>query len=286
MRALIIGSTLFSDTPKDTDIMCSEAANRIGGFDCITPTESDKKWIFSGALNDHLTPTVNRISGLEGITLFVPSIPLLAHIYRSHLTSFRKLWFKHYKAFHERGFVDICAENEDDRLSQYTREREKEYRTLSNTRSWPLKGMTKSEFFGDNVKYYQEHDAVHEVVAFEDRKPAYTYMQAGDSEVECSRDLWNAMTERRRLNCVKEEMAVIAIERFIAPLYFNNDFVHLNKMKALRGALYKLNTTLSSGWFREFVVMNGFTAYNELLANSDWLFRWLEATESGELNKG
>lgn len=283
MKVLLIGSTLFSDNPRDFDIMCAEAIERIEGFDCITPTEADKKWIFSGALDEYLIPAVNRVSGLEGMSLFVPTFPLLAHIYRSHLTSFRKLWFKHYRTFHERGFADAVVENKDERLTQYMREREKEYRTLSKTRSWSLKGMTKNEFFTDNVRYYQDHDSVHVAVAFDPSTPAYTYMQAEGAEVECSRDLWNAMTDRQRLNCVKEEMAVIAIERFIAPLYFNGEFANMKKGDAIRGALYKLNTTLSSGWFREFVVQNGFLAYNELLRDASWLLRWLEATESGSL---
>ena len=283
MKVLLIGSTVWSDTPRDKDIICEDPSAEPEGFDTIHPTDADQKWIFSGALSSHLSSYEGVIEGLEGEDVLVPSEALHAHIYRSHLTSFRKAWWKHYKTFHAKGFAKICAENEDENLAAYLKEREREYRKLSKTRSWTLKGMAKEDFFGTNVKYYQEHDSVHVAIAFEPETPAYTYMQNSGDEVECRRELWGAMTQEQRLNSVKEEMAVIAIERFIAPLYFEDDFKRVNLVKALRGAAYKLNTTLSSGWFRRFVVQNGYQAYNELLYDTEWLRRWIRKTEAGEI---
>ncbi len=283
MKILLIGSFVWGSNPRDKDIICEDPNAEPEGFDTIRPTDADQKWIFSGALDDHLSPYEGEIEGLGGESILVPSEELHAHIYRSHLTSFRKAWWKHYRTFHAEGFAKVCAKNEDERLAAYTSEREKEYRKLSRTRSWTLKGMEKEAFFGSNVTYYQDHDSVHASIAFEPSTPAYTYMQDPGSEVECSKKLWDGMTPEQRLNSVKEEMAVIAIERFIAPLYFQNDYKSVNIVKALRGAAYKLNTTLSSGWFRRFVVQNGFRAYNELVNDVSWLRRWIKDTESGKI---
>jgi len=280
MRIIYIGSFLYSEDNSDIDVICSDIYDfNDSKYDVISPINADFDYLFSGKLDAHL----ELIASSGGVEFYIPSMELLSHIYRSHLTSFRKKWWKQYLNFQMKDLVDYYLNSKDPILFEYSKAREKEYRRLSKTRAWTLKGMTREEFFGDNVKYYQDHDSVHKAIAFEPGVPSYTYMQEPGSEVECSRSLWLNMTEQQRLNCVKEEMAVIAIERFIAPLYFNDKFEELNKNRALRISLYKLLTTLSSGWFRDYVVIHGLKVYQELSTDSSWLKRWLLHTKEGKI---
>lgn len=284
MKIIVIGSSCFSEVPRDLDILCEHdgVIHPFERCDILSTKTSDRKWIFSGKLNDFLVRSDRFNNKFPDHDVYMPNTELLAHIYRSHLTSKRKKWFSHYRTFHQ-GFCEVYKNSTDSRLFSFSKEREKEYREESGTRSWTLKGMTKENFFGDNVKYYQDHDSVHKAIAFENGIHAYTYMQEKSSEVECKKSLFDQMSFRRQLNCVKEEMAVIAIERFIAPLYFSGDVKNINIVKALRGSLFKLNTTLSSGWFQEFCVINGYSAYQELVNDMSWMTRWIEKTKSGEI---
>lgn len=122
-----------------------------------------------------------------------------------------------------------------------------------------LIGVEKEDFFDDNVKKYIDHDLIHEEVAY-DSVPAYSKMQK-DQTVECHRDLWESMSQEEKLQCVAEEASVIAIERWRLPSEI--DSISGKPMYlAYKWALYRICTTLCSGWFRQFALDNYYSVLN------------------------
>lgn len=122
-----------------------------------------------------------------------------------------------------------------------------------------LIGVKKDEFFDDNVRKYIDHDLIHEEVAY-DSVPAYSKMQK-DETVQCHRDLWDKMEMTEKLQCVAEEASVIALERWRLPEELG-DIQGKPMYLAYKWALYRICTTLCSGWFRQFALDNYYTVLN------------------------
>lgn len=100
---------------------------------------------------------------------------------------------------------------------------------------------------------------IHEEVAYEDR-PMFTLMQK-DATVTCHKDLWLEMSHTQQLQCVAEEAFTINIERNILPSAMGEN----NFKPALAGyrwALWRICTTLCSGWFREFAIDHYYEVLN------------------------
>jgi hypothetical protein len=123
-----------------------------------------------------------------------------------------------------------------------------------------LNGVKKDEFFDDFVKKHIDHDRIHEEVAY-DSKPAYTKMQK-DETVECHKDLWDKMSHEEKFQCVAEEASVIAIERHILPFKLDAATNTKPLFLAYKWALYRICTTLCSGWFRRFAINNYYEVLN------------------------
>ena len=116
-----------------------------------------------------------------------------------------------------------------------------------------LNGVSKDKFFDDKVVKFIDHDLIHEAVAY-DTVPAYSKMQK-DETVECHKDLWMIMSYEEKLQCVAEEAMVIAIERHLLPAKMNNTFGK-PEFLSFKWALWRICTTLCSGWFRQFAINN------------------------------
>ena len=122
-----------------------------------------------------------------------------------------------------------------------------------------LNGVSKEKFFDDKVRKYIDHDLIHEEVAYEDQ-PMFTLMQK-DATVTCHKDLWLEMSHTQQLQCVSEEAMTINIERNLLPSAMGQN----NFKPALAGyrwALWRICTTLCSGWFREFAIDNYYEILN------------------------
>jgi hypothetical protein len=114
--------------------------------------------------------------------------------------------------------------------------------------SLPKLNQSKSTFFTDSVPYKYDHDTIHLAVKHLD-KPAYTYYQKDEAEVDCSKDKFFVAPEIVRLYGVLEESYVLALERSVIP--FRTD-----PKKAFDKALEKVCTSITSGWFREYAYLN------------------------------
>jgi hypothetical protein len=125
----------------------------------------------------------------------------------------------------------------------------------------PSLNKTNEDFFDDPVTKYYVHDDLHEVVAYYDR-PLYERLKVDGSMAKCEKDLWNELSHEDKVNCVREEAYVIALERFIIPHLIKGER-HRNQYFAFYAALEKICSTLTSGWFRDFAIDNYFEIKND-----------------------
>jgi hypothetical protein len=58
-----------------------------------------------------------------------------------------------------------------------------------------------------------EHDDIHYATCYGER-PIYEELQTNSENVWCSRKLWDDLPHEKKVNCIREEAFVIAIERF------------------------------------------------------------------------
>ena len=130
---------------------------------------------------------------------------------------------------------------------EWVKQREKETYTYSH----PKLNVSKDNFFkGDEVPYIYDHDTVH-IAVKRGEKPAYEYYLEDGEEVKCSKEKFFSAPEEVRLNGVLEEAMVLALERSQIP--------HkgvLTPKESFEIALFKVCTSITSGWFREFGWLN------------------------------
>lgn len=106
------------------------------------------------------------------------------------------------------------------------------------------------DFFKNGVKYEYDHDYLHSLVKYYDT-PMYTRIKHDQSLALTSKELFDNLCQEEKLNLCREEISVIALERFLIPTDFQTPL-----MGAWRGAAKKLITTMSKGWFPRFIVEN------------------------------
>lgn len=118
-----------------------------------------------------------------------------------------------------------------------------------------LKGKDSKVFFTDKVKYFYEHDSIHELMAHYDQ-PMYLRTKI-DETVECHKHLFEQLPYEDKIKQVLEECYVIALERCLYPLVMGETnipaFTHAD---AFKYALVRVSTNLTGGWFRKFAADN------------------------------
>ena len=110
----------------------------------------------------------------------------------------------------------------------------------------------KSEFFDDAVIKLYDHDHLHELISFPSA-PIYTTVLKEGHDVFTDRDKWNALTFENKIKMLREEMCVIACER-----WWLNERVR-NKLtypQIWRMAVEKTTTALTKGIYSEFIAEN------------------------------
>lgn len=109
-----------------------------------------------------------------------------------------------------------------------------------------------TEFFShDVVKRAYPHELVHECVAF-NPSPMHESIRPDLSSVWCDRAMFEALSEEGRLQCAKEEMMVVAIER----LNLTSTSTIAEIRRALSYAFKNLITSMTTGWFNDFMILN------------------------------
>lgn len=127
-----------------------------------------------------------------------------------------------------------------------------------------LKGKDSKSFFEDAVKRKYNHDSIHEAVAYYKEPLYYQILKNPETaSVECSKEKFDSLNFDDKLKLIREELYVTALERWLIPQEFK-----YSKHRAYFQALKKLTTTMSSGWFKEFIIAN----FQHLVNNPDWEF--------------
>ena len=109
----------------------------------------------------------------------------------------------------------------------------------------------KEDFFTDNVTYVYDHDWLHEQVAHPN-PPVYTNCLKEGEEVLIDKQRFNEMSFEQQVKMFREEITVIAIERYLVnPLAKNFSWV-----QAYNLSLKKTITQLTKNWATDFIVLN------------------------------
>jgi len=113
--------------------------------------------------------------------------------------------------------------------------------------------QTSEEFLERNnqliVQRMIPHDDLHKRVALAaDGVPQYTRMLVDPERALCSETKWNEFTLAEKLNDVREEAMVLAMERYLLPQTMHS------QDDAYRRGLLRICTTITKGWFRQFAV--------------------------------
>lgn len=114
----------------------------------------------------------------------------------------------------------------------------------------------KKEFFTDNVDYKYDHDYLHELVAYPN-PPIYTKCLQDGQAVMIDKGKFFSMSKEDQLRMFREEVTVIAVERWLIPQ--GNTPKKYSKVKwqeAYGYALRKTTTSLTKGWATDFVIEN------------------------------
>ena len=270
-RYLIIGSYALGIRPaKDIDIICykedieveiTNGDDYVCSFmyqgrkiECLLADKQESlAYLLKGELREKWDSVI-----ADPIELFI--------IKAGHITFPHRQWEKHIGDYHIlKKLVESSVLWTYEGFPEETQERIKLHRKCTEERIGKqrlpkLKGVSKEQFFDDNVKKYLIHDDIHYMVAHKEH-PMYWYMQRDHTKVECHKDLWDAFSYEDKIHCVMEECYTIALERHIIPT-IKGDRAGFPAHEAFKWALMRVCTTLTSGFFRQFSIDNYFTVLN------------------------
>lgn len=110
----------------------------------------------------------------------------------------------------------------------------------------------KEDFFTDNVTYKYDHDYLHELVAYPN-KPKYLSCLKESEEVLIDKDEFDWLPFEDKVRMFREEITVIACERWVLNDYFKG---RVSWYEAYKLSLKKTITRLTKGWATEFITKN------------------------------
>ncbi len=111
---------------------------------------------------------------------------------------------------------------------------------------------TKSEFFSNAVPLVIEHDDLHKISVYPD-EPLYLKVLEDNQEVALSESKFNQLTFEDQVRLFKEEIAVIAVERWLINPKLKKEY---HWMEAWNLALHKTVVDLTKDWYTDFMVKN------------------------------
>lgn len=131
-----------------------------------------------------------------------------------------------------------------------------------------------AEFFDNGVAYKFVHDDLHEAVKHK-KHPMYWYIKEDKNSAKTSDSLLDKLSPQDKILLCREEMYVVALERFIIPNNFTCDPV-----VACRRALHKLCTSMTKGLFCQTILFNLHHLWNPDL---DFIYRFNRAYFNNQL---
>lgn len=271
-RAMAIrAGNLLTRSPRDFDFICTESEyhnwirsnkdhfrpKKIYGYENKQIVESDEanlefEIVTAGTSSEKIFEIVqNDPESIRTSFGLVPTLDMLFTIKSAH----------RYKKFYNAsaGFwKTLCDYHAMKKVGAEIRPEYLEAFKLRETESYaeqkhPVLNQTKSNFFKDDaVDYIFDHDSIHESQKFFD-KPAYKYYARDNSEIFSDKKKFFECDDAIRLAGAIEETSVLSIERSYVP--FRGTWA---PKKAWMFALSKVASSITSGFFREFVYTNMF----------------------------
>jgi len=109
--------------------------------------------------------------------------------------------------------------------------------------------VSNEAFFTEKIDRVIPHDALHELFRY-GSEPKYKILKKDPNKALISKSMFFEQSHEEQLNTVREEMMVLAAERYLIP------GVTTSPGLAIRQALKLLITSASKGWFPLFIVDN------------------------------
>lgn len=131
--------------------------------------------------------------------------------------------------------------------------------------------MKNEEFFTSYVERQIPHDRLHELVAFGER-PLHEKVRKNLDSPLVSKEMFDGLPDQEKLLLFYEELLVIAIERF----GLSKGSKKSEKLVALNGAYKKLVTSMTKGFFCDFMLLN----YKKMHDDRQFLLSKLESVLS------
>jgi hypothetical protein len=110
----------------------------------------------------------------------------------------------------------------------------------------------------------------------------FTYIATEGNTVKSDKNKFLALSRQDKAFCVLEEAYAIAIERAIAPMFWEGKKL-ADAATSLEWALMRISTTLCSGWFRNHCVED--FPYIQSVADPNYAKRFLSAVQEGKVRK-
>ncbi len=111
--------------------------------------------------------------------------------------------------------------------------------------------MTNDLFFTDAVRRKIDHDVLHQMVAIYE-EPMHTLIRRDKSSPKPDKALWDALLYKDKIFTAIEEICVVAIERG----RLTKESKRSEIMLAIMAAYKSLVTTMTKGWFCDFLLMH------------------------------
>jgi hypothetical protein len=121
-----------------------------------------------------------------------------------------------------------------------------------------------TEFFKDSVRREYDHEELHRLVAF-NPAPMHELLRTDHSTAWCSQELFDHMTREQQFQTCLEEIMATAIERSRLKASDKRS----TKLAAMSKAHKQLVTSMTTGWFARFLILN----HRELLSPL-WREQW------------
>lgn len=137
------------------------------------------------------------------------------------------------------------------------------WKTVHGNKEFLNLNRSKAEFFNDYVEKKYDHDLLHKIVAI-NNVPVYTKCLKDNQEVLIDKEKFFKLPKLQQLRMFREEIYVIALERFLIPTDFK-----INKYLAYNLALKKTITNLTKNWATEFILEN--IQHYAIIQEFDWI---------------
>lgn len=122
-----------------------------------------------------------------------------------------------------------------------------------NDKSFLSLKQNKEEFFTDNVEYIYDHDMLHELVSYPNA-PMYSRVLKDGEAVLVDREKFESLCHEDKVRMFREEITVIACERWLLNPYWQEKGVSWYKAYTL--SLKKTIVSLTKNWATDFIVQH------------------------------